>query len=73
MTEANNLGQLGYQLPNAIEGPALYIAPSIMGSDFVDFIIDHKHRVVVHKRALAQAVSGVLKLTSGEIITVGHA
>lgn len=71
MNEARNLGTLGYQLPNAIEGPALYVAPSVLGADFVDFIIDGKHRVVVHKKALSQAITGVLNLTSTDIITLG--
>lgn len=73
MNEALNLGTLGYSLPNALEGPSLYIAPSVLGTDFVDFIIDGRHRVAVHKRALSQAVTNVLKLTSSEIITLGNA
>lgn len=71
MEKAKRLaGELGYALPNALEGPSLYLTPSILGTDFVDFIVDGRARVSVHKRALAEALKGVIALTGDTGIVI---
>lgn len=52
-----------------LDGPSLYLAPSDTGDHFIDIIIQG-HRITVHKRALAEAIKGVIELTSSDGIII---